>query len=85
MVQVDRTFLYGKYIHTLLIASSQDGNSNVVLLAFAIVEGETLKTWAWFLKKVRLHVGDKENICLISDRHPVILSTVSDPHTMWQT
>ncbi|KAF7802671.1 uncharacterized protein G2W53_041782 [Senna tora] len=85
MVQVDGTFLYGKYTLTLLIASSQDGNSNVVPLAFAIVEGETLEAWAWFLKRVRLHVvGDRQNICLISDRHPSILSAVSDPRTMWQ-
>ncbi|KAF7828664.1 serine/threonine-protein phosphatase 7 long form-like protein [Senna tora] len=85
MVQVDGTFLYGKYTQTLLIASSQDGNSNVVPLAFAIVEGETLEAWAWFLKRVRLHVvGERHNICLISARHPSILSAVSDPRTMWQ-
>ncbi|KAF7814543.1 serine/threonine-protein phosphatase 7 long form-like protein [Senna tora] len=85
MVQVDGTFLYGKYTQTLLIASSQDGNSNVVPLAFAIVEGETLEAWAWFLKRVRLHVvGDRQNICLISDRHSSMLSAVSDPRTMWQ-
>ncbi|KAF7839079.1 uncharacterized protein G2W53_007561 [Senna tora] len=85
MVQVDGTFLYGKYTQTLLIASWQDVNSNVVPLAFAIVEGETLEAWAWFLKRVRLHVvGGRQNICLISDRHPSILSAVSDPRTMWQ-
>ncbi|KAF7844584.1 uncharacterized protein G2W53_001489 [Senna tora] len=85
MVQVDGTFLYGKYIQTLLIASSQDGNSNIMPLAFAIMDGETLEAWAWFFRKVRLQVvGDRENICLISERHPVILSTVSDPRTMWQ-
>ncbi|KAF7838922.1 serine/threonine-protein phosphatase 7 long form-like protein [Senna tora] len=62
-----------------------DGNSNVVPLAFAIVEGETLEAWAWFLKRVRLHVvGDRQNICLISYRHPSILSAVIDPRTMWQ-
>ncbi|KAF7838809.1 hypothetical protein G2W53_007291 [Senna tora] len=29
MVQVDGTFLYGKYHHTLLVAMSQDGNRNI--------------------------------------------------------
>ncbi|KAF7801958.1 uncharacterized protein G2W53_041069 [Senna tora] len=85
MVQVDGTFLYGKYTQTLLIASSQDDNSNVVPHAFAIAEGETLEAWEWFLKRVCLHVvGDRENTCLISDRHLAILSAVSDPRTMWQ-
>ncbi|XP_027357328.1 uncharacterized protein LOC113866717 [Abrus precatorius] len=42
ILQVDETFLYGKYRHTLLIATTQDGNNCVLLIAFAIVEGETL-------------------------------------------
>jgi len=41
IVQVDGTFLTGKYHATLLTAISQDGNRNIFPLAFAIVEGET--------------------------------------------
>jgi len=41
IVQVDGTFLVGKYHDTLLSAISQDGNQNIFSLAFAIVEGET--------------------------------------------
>ncbi|OIW01432.1 hypothetical protein TanjilG_11150 [Lupinus angustifolius] len=40
ILQVDGTFLTGKYTGTLLIASSQDGNRRVFPVAFAIVEGE---------------------------------------------
>ncbi|KAF7842208.1 uncharacterized protein G2W53_004506 [Senna tora] len=49
-IQLDDTFLYGKYHHTLLIAMGQDGNSNIVPLAFAIVEGETQEAWAWSIR-----------------------------------
>ncbi|RYQ84978.1 hypothetical protein Ahy_B10g104486 isoform A [Arachis hypogaea] len=38
---VDGTHLYGKYKGCLLVAVSQDGNNNIVPIAFAIVEEET--------------------------------------------
>ncbi|XP_027362556.1 uncharacterized protein LOC113870158 [Abrus precatorius] len=81
---VDGTFLYGKYKQTLLIATTQDGNNSVLSIAFAIVEGETLSAWEWFLAMIRLNVTDKTGICLISDRHQSIKSAVSNPHIGWQ-
>ena len=45
IVQVDGTFLYEKYHGTLLIATTQDGNSCVLPIAFVIIEGETLNVW----------------------------------------
>ncbi|RYQ99287.1 hypothetical protein Ahy_B07g087195 [Arachis hypogaea] len=41
VVQVDGTHLYGKHKGCLLVAVSQDGNNNIVPIAFAIVEDET--------------------------------------------
>ncbi|XP_025638556.1 uncharacterized protein [Arachis hypogaea] len=41
LVQVDGTHLYGKYKGALLVAVAQDGNKNIMPIAFAIVEGET--------------------------------------------
>ncbi|KAL5143773.1 hypothetical protein HKD37_09G026646 [Glycine soja] len=46
MIQVDGTFLYGKYRGTLLMATTQDVNSHVLPLAFVVVEGETLTVWS---------------------------------------
>ncbi|RYR27067.1 hypothetical protein Ahy_B02g061399 [Arachis hypogaea] len=45
VVQVDGTHLYGKYKGCLLVAVSQNGNNNIVPIAFAIVEGETSDAW----------------------------------------
>nr|XP_025685558.1 uncharacterized protein LOC112786393 [Arachis hypogaea] len=50
VVQVDGTHLYGKYKGCLLVAVSQDGNNNIVPIAFAIVEGETSDAWYFFSK-----------------------------------
>ncbi|KAH1197760.1 hypothetical protein GmHk_18G051463 [Glycine max] len=84
IIQVDGTHLYGKYRETLLMATSQDGNGGVLPLAFAMVEGETLTAWSWFLAHLREHVTDKNEICLISDRHASIKSVVSNEALGWQ-
>ncbi|KAF7833883.1 hypothetical protein G2W53_008742 [Senna tora] len=85
VIQVDGTFLYGKYHHTLLIAMGQDGNRNIVPLAFAIVEGETKEAWAWFLFRVReFVVGRQAGVCLISDRSTGCLTAVEDEAVGWQ-
>ncbi|KAL5153212.1 hypothetical protein HKD37_19G052801 [Glycine soja] len=83
-IQVDSTHLYGKYRGTLLMATSQDGNGGVLPLAFAVVEGETLTAWSWFLAHLREHVTDKNGICLISDRHASIKSVVANETLGWQ-
>ncbi|RYQ89729.1 hypothetical protein Ahy_B09g096225 isoform E [Arachis hypogaea] len=55
IVQVDGTHLYGKYKGCLLVAVSQDGNNNIVPIAFAIVEGETSDAWHFFLSNLCQH------------------------------
>ncbi|KAH1265470.1 hypothetical protein GmHk_01G001170 [Glycine max] len=84
IIQVDDTHLYGKYRGTLLMATSQDGNGGVLPLAFAVVEGETLTVWSWFLAHLREHVTDKNVICLISDRHASIKSVIANEALGWQ-
>ncbi|KAL5184407.1 hypothetical protein HKD37_17G048115 [Glycine soja] len=84
IIQVDDTHLYDKYRGTLLMATSQDGNGGVLPLAFAVVEGETLTAWSWFLAHLREHVTDKNGICLISDRHASIKSAVANEALGWQ-
>jgi hypothetical protein len=84
IVQVDGTWLYGKYKGTLLMATTQDGNSNIFPIAFALVEGETKDGWSFFLKNLRRHVTPQAGICLISDRHEAIKSAYNNPENGWQ-
>nr|XP_025673285.1 uncharacterized protein LOC112772527 [Arachis hypogaea] len=44
LVSIDGTHLYGKYGGTLLLAIAQDGNSNILPIAFALVEGENAES-----------------------------------------
>ncbi|KAF7833315.1 uncharacterized protein G2W53_015648 [Senna tora] len=82
MLQVDGTFLYGKF--SLLIAMGQDGNRNIVPVAFALVEGETEFAWLWFLWRLREHVAKDCEVCLFSDRGTGLLAALDNPGTGWQ-
>ncbi|XP_025692505.1 uncharacterized protein [Arachis hypogaea] len=83
VVQVDGTHLYGKYKSCLLVAVSQDGNNNIVPIAFAIVEGETSDAWHFFLSNLRQHVVTRDGVGLISDRHESINAAVERSNGAW--
>ncbi|XP_057730135.1 uncharacterized protein LOC130945434 [Arachis stenosperma] len=55
LVSIDGTHLYGKYGGTLLVAIAQDGNSNILPVAFALVEGENVESWSFFLSHLYQH------------------------------
>ncbi|XP_025647452.1 uncharacterized protein [Arachis hypogaea] len=82
-IQVDGTHLYGKYKGCLLVAVSQDGNNNIVPIAFAIVEGETSDAWHFFLSNLRQHVVTRDGVGLISDRHESINAAVERSNGAW--
>ncbi|RYQ98758.1 hypothetical protein Ahy_B07g086534 isoform A [Arachis hypogaea] len=69
LFSIDGTHLYGKYGGTLLIAIAQDGNSNILPVAFALVEGENAESWTFFLSHLRQHVTPQPGLLVISDRH----------------
>ena len=60
-----------------------DGNNQLFLLAFAIIECENIDSWGWFLACIRNRVTQQTGICVISDKHPVIMAAMSDPHLGW--
>ncbi|XP_072086988.1 uncharacterized protein [Arachis hypogaea] len=81
--EVDETHLYGKYKGCLLVAVSQDGNNNIVPIAFAIVEGETSDAWHFFLSNLCQHVATRDGVGLISDRHESINAAVERSNGAW--
>ncbi|WVZ03997.1 hypothetical protein V8G54_024803 [Vigna mungo] len=83
LVQVDGTFLYGRYKGTLLVVVAQDGRNNIFPIAFAIVEDETADSWFFFLKNLRRHVTPQQNLCLISDRHNSISAAFNRLASGW--
>ncbi|RYR10291.1 hypothetical protein Ahy_B05g078767 [Arachis hypogaea] len=83
MVQVDGTHLYEKYKGCLLVAVSQDGNNNIVPIAFTIVEGETSDAWYFFLSNLHQHVVTRDGVGLISDRHDSIRLAIERSNRAW--
>ncbi|XP_057733939.1 uncharacterized protein LOC130949154 [Arachis stenosperma] len=83
LVSIDGTHLYGKYGGTLLLAIAQDGNSNILPVAFALVEGENAESWSFFLSNLREHVTPQEGILVISDRHNGIKAALEAPENGW--
>ena len=83
LVQVDGTFLTGKYNDTLLTAIGQDGSRNNFPLAFAIVESETKEAWMWFLHYLRRYVTPQPNLCIISDRGTSLLAALQSERVGW--
>ncbi|XP_025661790.1 uncharacterized protein [Arachis hypogaea] len=69
LVSIDGTHLYGKYGGTLFVAIAQDGNSNILPVAFVLVEGENVESWLFSLSHLRQHVTPQLGILVISNRH----------------
>ncbi|XP_015943172.1 uncharacterized protein LOC107468404 [Arachis duranensis] len=83
LVNIDGTHLYGKYGGTLLIAIAQDGNSNILPVAFTLVEGENAESWTFFLSHLRQHVTPQPGLLVISDRHNGIKAALEAPDGSW--
>ncbi|XP_028124939.1 uncharacterized protein LOC114321901 [Camellia sinensis] len=77
VINIDGTFLTGKYKGKLQIAVSWDANNHVFPVAFAIMEEERLDTWSWFLTCIREYVTQRTGLCLLIDKHGGILSAVN--------
>ncbi|XP_015938848.1 uncharacterized protein LOC107464444 [Arachis duranensis] len=83
LISIDGTHLYGKYGRMLLIAIAQDGNSNILPVAFALVEGENAESWTFFLSHLRQHVTPQPGLLVISDRHNGIKAALEAPDGGW--
>ena len=61
----------------MLTAIGVDSNQQILPLAFAFVESENKESWLWFLRHLKIGVvQDRPNICLIHDRHAILLSAI---------
>ncbi|XP_070004340.1 uncharacterized protein [Nicotiana sylvestris] len=77
VIFIDGTHVYGKYDIKLLIVVAVDANGQIFPLAFAICANESEETWTLFLNHLKQHVVKQcLGICLISNRHGGILSSV---------
>jgi hypothetical protein len=71
---VDGTFLTGKYKAQILTAIGQDGNNQIVPLAFAFVESENTESWLWFFRQIKIAiVKERPNVCLLVSQLDILV------------
>lgn len=75
LIGLDACFLKGEYGGQLMAAVGKDGNNQIYLIAYAVVEAETKDSWKWFLD---ILLEDLNNVVprsygFISDQHKVIV------------
>jgi len=85
IIHVNGTWLYSKYRVTLFVAVAKDGNNKILLIAFAIVESESVRAWQFFLRNLKRHGTPQHGLCLILDRHQLIKSVYSRHDSGWTT
>ncbi|XP_026458450.1 protein FAR1-RELATED SEQUENCE 6-like [Papaver somniferum] len=75
MTFVDATFLTGRFRGNLMAATCLNGNQGFYPLAFALVLGEDVDNWDWFMCNLSNIVDDRP-ITFMSDRHEGLLRAI---------
>ncbi|KAM3344049.1 hypothetical protein P3S68_026140 [Capsicum galapagoense] len=78
IIMVDAIFLKAKYRGVLMIAVSKDGNNNIFSLAFGITDSENNESYNWFFNQLRHAIGVREQLSILSNRHPAIANVITN-------
>ncbi|GAB2282299.1 hypothetical protein Dimus_039535 [Dionaea muscipula] len=73
LLGLDRAVLKSKYLGTLLLAASFDGDGALFPLAFGVVEEENEPNWMWFLSEfhdlLEINAENMPRLTILSDTH----------------
>ncbi|KAM3325338.1 hypothetical protein P3S67_000463 [Capsicum chacoense] len=72
-IVVDGTFQKSGYKGTMLYASVLDVVGLIFPLAYAVVDSENDASWERFFRMFNIVFGEREVMCIVSDRHDSIL------------
>lgn len=71
---INGTFHKGRFIQTLLLAVGIDANGKNLLLAWGVVEGESMGSWEWFFQLLKTAIPKCTEIALIGNRNEGLLA-----------
>ncbi|XP_009780086.1 uncharacterized protein [Nicotiana sylvestris] len=77
IVVVGGTFLKSSHRGRLLTASAQDAAGKNFPLVYTVVDSENDASSEWFFEMFRQAFGERERMCVVSDRHASILRDAS--------
>ncbi|XP_060170940.1 uncharacterized protein LOC132601907 [Lycium barbarum] len=52
-------------------------DGNILPLAYGVIDSENDKSWTWFFEQFKQAYGNRDNMCVVSDRHESIIKAVS--------
>ncbi|CAI5973725.1 unnamed protein product [Closterium sp. NIES-65] len=81
VVPLDGTILISAQRATLLIAVALDANQKILMLAWALVEGENKDSWSWFLQHFMVSFPEwphRDDASIISDRDKGLIPGARD-------
>ncbi|KAL3698507.1 hypothetical protein R1sor_012583 [Riccia sorocarpa] len=69
-----------KYPTLLVLATTVDGNNNIIVLAYGIAPVEDRETWCWFVGNLKhaIHGLASPNVLIVSDRQKGLVDAVAD-------
>ncbi|PHT98775.1 hypothetical protein BC332_32295 [Capsicum chinense] len=73
----DGTFLKSAYKGTMLSASVLVAAGHILPLAYAVVDSENDASWEWIFCMLNTTFGEREGMCIVSDRHDNILKAAA--------
>ncbi|XP_019092141.1 PREDICTED: uncharacterized protein LOC104747971 [Camelina sativa] len=81
LLELDRAYLKGKYLGTMLCAAAVDADYGLFPLAIAVVDIESDENWMWFLSELRKLLGmmnseSMPRLTILSERHSGIVAAV---------
>ncbi|XP_019261790.1 PREDICTED: uncharacterized protein LOC109239657 [Nicotiana attenuata] len=76
-LRVDGSHLIYYYTRTFVSASTLDGAGHIFPLAYGVIDSENDAAWTWFFEQFKIAYGDRENMCIVSDRNESIIKSVS--------
>ena len=77
IISIDSSHMNGPYKGALFSASSYDADDGMFPLAYGLLNFENYKDWLWFLRKLKIVIGERE-VIIISYRHQGIIHSVSE-------
>ncbi|XP_060178082.1 uncharacterized protein LOC132608015 [Lycium barbarum] len=73
IVVVDGSHLKTIYNGTFVSASTLEGAGNILPLAYGVIDSENDKSWTWFFEQFKQAYGNRDNMCVVSDKHESII------------
>ncbi|XP_019267455.1 PREDICTED: uncharacterized protein LOC109244772 [Nicotiana attenuata] len=73
IVVVDGNHLKSTYTGTFVSAGTLDGADD----SYDVIDSENDAAWSWFFEQFKEAYGERENMCIVSDRNESIIKSVS--------